>query len=399
MPSPLGTSPRYTPHEHDSIPNLHHRKIELQSPLDLTYLRQNIESAAHEKINLNLPIGAVVQTGGGDSGSGEHDERVRKESEDVNATVEKGEEQGGDRKRRRTGKEDGERVEVEDGQSNGDEDPLRVRVRDMVQEFLDQTFTFAGHSISINGIDIAPTDLPVSKPASSSIQEFTALHDKHLRTDNRGKRQSQPREHKKEHGEQEEEKEGIHFNYAPHDPSLSTKLASLYADLERETLAVSRLRRTAPAKGAKDMGELLVKQIEKEHNSGVNDSADVENQQNHDCGEKGRILDLNLTRKNIRDDGDGKNESDGVDIAAIPFEETRATYERGLMDLYRLGGGSSANLDNIGDANNSPSRVASSDGEQRQSTTTTTTTLGLTEAVGKVQRAVDVVRVGFGEKF
>jgi kinetochor protein Mis14/NSL1 len=36
-----------------------HRKVELQSPADLTYLIANVSRAAHEKLNKHLPPDAV----------------------------------------------------------------------------------------------------------------------------------------------------------------------------------------------------------------------------------------------------------------------------------------------------------------------------------------------------
>ena len=37
----------------------HHRKIDLQSPSDLTYLHENIKQAAREKIDLAIPPSAA----------------------------------------------------------------------------------------------------------------------------------------------------------------------------------------------------------------------------------------------------------------------------------------------------------------------------------------------------
>lgn len=39
----------------------HHRKIDLQSPLDLTYLLDNIKTAAQQKINLAIPPSAAPE--------------------------------------------------------------------------------------------------------------------------------------------------------------------------------------------------------------------------------------------------------------------------------------------------------------------------------------------------
>ena len=39
----------------------HHRKIDLQSPSDLTYLLDNIKTAAQQKINLAIPPSAAPE--------------------------------------------------------------------------------------------------------------------------------------------------------------------------------------------------------------------------------------------------------------------------------------------------------------------------------------------------
>ncbi|KAN0073078.1 Kinetochore protein Mis14 like domain containing protein [Elaphomyces granulatus] len=75
----------------------HHRKIELQSPADLTYLYANTVALARQKLDLHLPSSA---------------------SNDPNTP-----------------------------------DPMRERVRELTDEFITQTFTSALASISINGID------------------------------------------------------------------------------------------------------------------------------------------------------------------------------------------------------------------------------------------------------
>jgi kinetochor protein Mis14/NSL1 len=39
----------------------HHRKIDLQSPSDLTYLLNNIKAAAQEKLDLAIPASAAPE--------------------------------------------------------------------------------------------------------------------------------------------------------------------------------------------------------------------------------------------------------------------------------------------------------------------------------------------------
>ncbi|MCJ1424634.1 hypothetical protein MMC29_002522 [Sticta canariensis] len=85
----------------------HHRKIDLQSPADLTYLLNNMKNAAQQKLDLAIPP------------------------------------QG--------------------------EDAFRTKVQELVQEYITQTLTLALPSIALNGLD-APASLltPSPDPASPS---------------------------------------------------------------------------------------------------------------------------------------------------------------------------------------------------------------------------------------
>lgn len=84
-----------------------HRKIELQSPLDLQYLLANIRTSARNKINTALPTSSTEPA--------------------------------------------------------KTEDPLRKRVEELVEEFIAATFTSARPNISVNGLE-----LPSAQDASSS---------------------------------------------------------------------------------------------------------------------------------------------------------------------------------------------------------------------------------------
>ena len=85
------------------IPNSHHRKVELQSPLDLTYLQANIAASARQKLDLHFPSNASQPVGSSGSGTAQ--------------------------------------------------DPMRQRVQELVDQFLAETWASAAHSISINGLD------------------------------------------------------------------------------------------------------------------------------------------------------------------------------------------------------------------------------------------------------
>ena len=88
----------------------HHRKIDLQSPADLTYLLNNIKKAAQEKIDLAIPRSAAPE---------------------------------------------------------GEEDAYRNKVEELVQEYITQTLTLALPNLSINGFDASSSLL--NSANSSSI--------------------------------------------------------------------------------------------------------------------------------------------------------------------------------------------------------------------------------------
>ena len=84
--------------------NPHHRKIDLQSPLDLAYLRTNLERSAQQKLDLHFPIIPPTSTSTSSS-------------------------------------------------EPPSQDPMRTAVSTLVSTFISQTFSSASHSISINGLD------------------------------------------------------------------------------------------------------------------------------------------------------------------------------------------------------------------------------------------------------
>ena len=51
---------RHIPNHIDNM-DAHHRKIDLQSPSDLTYLLNNIKTAAQQKIDLAIPRSAAPE--------------------------------------------------------------------------------------------------------------------------------------------------------------------------------------------------------------------------------------------------------------------------------------------------------------------------------------------------
>lgn len=175
------------------IENPHHRKIELQSLADLTYLQQNLAKTAREKLDLHFPPqhsstapAEVITLGGAPA-----QEQAEKEP---------------------------------------DEDPLRRNVRLLVDAFLQQTFDTASHSLAINGIDA--TTLRTSAMPTCSDPDPTT-----------------------EKGSAEvldpaDEVEGIHYTFAAYDPRMSKRLQTLHQEVESLTSEVSQLRRTAPKQAA-----------------------------------------------------------------------------------------------------------------------------------------------------
>ncbi|KAK2873731.1 hypothetical protein FQN49_002129 [Arthroderma sp. PD_2] len=157
----------------------HHRKIELQSTADLSYLYTNTLTVAREKIDLHFPPSA-----------------------------------------------------------NDDSDPMKERVRSLVDGFINKTFTSAIPSISINGID---TTMSSSAKRSSANDEHTINLESLLTT-----------------------RESI--EYEPFDTDLAARLTSLYAQLESLTTTVAQMRRDAPLKAAKAYEDAL--------NNALNDDED-----------------------------------------------------------------------------------------------------------------------------
>ncbi|EGE01914.1 hypothetical protein TEQG_00956 [Trichophyton equinum CBS 127.97] len=148
----------------------HHRKIELQSTADLSYLYTNTLTVAREKLDLHFPPSA-----------------------------------------------------------NDDSDPMKERVRNLVDGFINKTFTFAIPSISINGIDTTNSS---SKQKGPSRDEQPINLESLLTT-----------------------RESI--EYEPFDTELAARLTSLYAQLESLTTTVAQMRRDAPLKAAKAYEEAL----------------------------------------------------------------------------------------------------------------------------------------------
>ncbi|KAL9107125.1 MAG: hypothetical protein Q9227_007905 [Pyrenula ochraceoflavens] len=211
-----------------------------------------------------------------------------------------------------------------------EEDPLRAAVRAQLSSFINQTFTSALHGISVNGLDA--TSLPTATLLPASL--------------------TSPNSKQKQEGSEEggEEEEAV-VEYEPFDAKLSAKLASLYGELEGLTGKVAGLRREAVKRAAGRDGEELGRVVEEE-------GRDV-----GQAGEEGE---------------EGEREGQVLKIVGVERgwnEEVGGMYERGLEGLGRLAGLTGNN----GDGRSSEERERERGGS-------------LTETVGRVQRAGNVVR-------
>ncbi|KAL4810391.1 Mis14-domain-containing protein [Aspergillus unguis] len=147
-----------------------YRKIELQAPADFTYLHGNTVALSRQKLDLHLPPSA--------------------------------------------------------NQSN-EPDPMRERVRELVDEFITRTFTSASSNVSINGLDSSSPEFPFPEAFTAPTELETV-------------------------------------EYEPFDGKLAARVTSLYAQLESLTTAVAQLRRDAPSRAASQYAEALGRAIEEE---------------------------------------------------------------------------------------------------------------------------------------
>lgn len=115
---------------------------------------------------------------------------------------------------------------------------MRERVKQLVDEFISETFTSAASSITVNGIDGTSLITNTDSNDNNSNGIFA------LPTET--------------------------VEYEPYDRQLAARVTSLYAQLESLTTAVAQLRRDAPARAAKEYGEQLSRALvaddEESHN-------------------------------------------------------------------------------------------------------------------------------------
>ncbi|KAL4979325.1 kinetochore protein Mis14 like-domain-containing protein [Aspergillus desertorum] len=243
----------------------HYRKIELQSAADFTYLHGNTVALSRQKLDLHLPPSAAP---------------------------------------------------------NNEPDPMRERVRELVDDFITRTFASASASVSINGLDSSSPEFPF--PAA-----FTAPTD--LET----------------------------VEYEPFDGKLAARVTSLYAQLESLTTAVAQLRRDAPRRAAREYAEELERVIEEEDKEFEDDEEEEEDDtdankyqdQSQAQSEKGAI-NTDGEVKRWRQKGSEKKEWN-LDIALGTEQEAERwrngemaeVYEDALRTLLRLQGESVPGVD------------------------------------------------------
>ncbi|KAL2788480.1 kinetochore protein Mis14 like-domain-containing protein [Aspergillus keveii] len=171
----------------------HYRKIDLQSSADFTYLHGNAIALSRQKLDLHLPPSANPDDG---------------------------------------------------------PDPMRERVRELVDDFINRTFSSASASIAINGLDSSSPEFPF--PGGLTAPAETV-------------------------------------EYEPYDAKLAARVSSLYAQLESLTTTVAQLRRDAPGKAARQYAEQLNKAIEEddkdldEEEEGGEDEDDGNQDKNYDA--------------------------------------------------------------------------------------------------------------------
>ena len=286
-------------------PDTHHRKIELQSLQDLTYLQSNLIASARQQLDLHFPLSAAQQQ--------------FKRPQPATVISLDG--------LRPISQQQQPAPPIAEAAEQQQEDPMRASVRSFVDAYLERIYGTAYPSITVNGLGattLPPSTLSTLHPAPIPLTDAEAAL-------------TGPKE----------EKEGVDFNYEAHDTRLQKKVADMYAELESLTVQVGQLRRTAPAQGARNIGQLLSESMELE---------DAEHEE--------EVTALNEKTASKQD------RKGPLDLKELPeewFADRRALYERGTNDLAALAG-----LAGLGEEG------GASAAERGPS---------LTETVGKVQRA------------
>ena len=277
-----------SPHHPQPLPSTHHRKIELQSPADLTYLQSNLSRTAQDKLDLHFP-------------------RLAYQKPALPATF-----ISLDGRPQDTSNQN--QSQQPQTQPAEEHDPLRAKVNDLVNAFLTRTWSSAAHSISINGLDATSLLPPPSQNHTSTSTTETS-------------------------GE-ETEREGKDFTYTPYDARLQTQVASLYGELEALTAQVSKLRREAPKSGAEAYAEKLNEEIQADEEGWEAEMRELREQQMQDqeqagaenIGTEGLRQSLSQRQRQAQNPLSLSQQRDGY------YTDMQATYKQSLAELSRLAG-------------------------------------------------------------
>lgn len=286
--------------------NPHHRKIELQSPLDLQHLQTQLSTSARQKLNLHFPPTALsskpathIALGGSTTDAA----AVSNTSTNPPTAEEQDEEET---------------------------DPLRAHVSRLVTAFLTRTWSAAAPSISINGLDAHTLPQFIQPPPNKNNNNTTHTSS------------STPSDATVPTTTAKQDTEGVDFTYTPYDARLQTRLADLYGELEALTAQVAKLRREAPKRGADAWVAGLQVEVEAEDGAweevvqglkreasakGDGGAPDREQGEGEDQGEGGK----KRKRDTAADDTIWRDDWDEA-----RREEVREAYETAVGELGRL---------------------------------------------------------------
>ncbi|KAJ9636161.1 uncharacterized protein PV06_04277 [Exophiala oligosperma] len=260
--------------------NVHHRKIELQTPDDFTYLQRNLIASAQQKLDLHFPLSAL-QNNGVDNAQPATIISLDgvKPTEPTLAAAR----------------------DTAQHQNDQQEDPLRARVRQLVDAFMTRTWEGASQNITVNGMNASEFSILANEATRAAAAAATTTTTS---------------------GEPHEEREGVDFVYESYDSRLQSRVAGLYGELEALTAQVSKLRRTAPSQAAKDFSDALMVELARDderYNEGM-----ARAQENAADSEEDGPLKLKTLRDGWHDDVQAMYESGIGELAVLSGLKTTA---------------------------------------------------------------------------
>ncbi|KAK3486641.1 uncharacterized protein B0T23DRAFT_230198 [Neurospora hispaniola] len=188
-----------------------HRRIELQSPEDFTYLIENVRRAAADSINAAFPP--------------------------VDA---------GDR----------------NGEDEEEEDELRVRIEQLVDDYITKTFTYVAPNISINGLPVTDPSEFLSSLSSSPLTSPSSTTTITTRTTNGTNNKKSSAKSSKIQKTKSKKKPKPQEEYEPFDPRKRSRLETLAREEEDLLRSIALLKRRVPASAASALAESLARQTE-----------------------------------------------------------------------------------------------------------------------------------------